>query len=136
MSHSATPRGCYRKPLGNDKGIDMRPIPKEIIDQIDDILGLKGRPHVNLSNGQWVETGAYEWNRLPSPGLLWMGSSLELRQAIANAYQEIQRTNSHIQSETDFLEHLKRTNPSSSKNMSHFIKNFVRLTSVSPTLWK
>jgi hypothetical protein len=90
----------------------MRPFPKGIIDKIDKILGMKGRPHVNLVNGQWVETGGYEWNRYPSEGLLWNGISPELKQAFSVAASTIKITNYDSNNEEIFREHLKQVNAS------------------------
>lgn len=37
-------------------------IPKEVIQKVDAALGMAGRPHHILVQGEWVDTGCFEWS--------------------------------------------------------------------------
>jgi hypothetical protein len=74
----------------------MREVPAELIQEIDDLLGLKGRPYRRFADGRWQDTGCYQWTT--AENLMEIASSIspELAQAMAEVQRQMAREASYV----------------------------------------
>jgi hypothetical protein len=64
----------------------MSEIPANLIQEIDDLLEIKGRPYRIFIDGRWKETNSYQWTKRVNPMEIMSSISPEL----ANAMGEVQ----------------------------------------------
>lgn len=86
----------------------MSSITNDLIHRIDELLGLRGRPRLTLADGQWVDTGAYEWNPYLSPGHIWRSMSPALKQAMEEASNQLSHTPSRDDPMAGFLDYFSQ----------------------------
>src|SRR2546425_273608 len=71
-------------------------ISSTVVDQLNSTLGISGRPHRILHDGQWVDTGCLEWVQAPSELDAWAGMRPNLGDALNRFYEsQKQRAYSH-----------------------------------------
>ncbi len=67
----------------------MDKIPSEVIDQINHLLGIQGKPYRRFANGEWVDTDCYQWHQ--PRALEWPEPPLELPSDLKEAMERISK---------------------------------------------
>src|SRR5574337_452388 len=82
-------------------------ISSNVIQKLNSALGMVGRPHRILYNGEWIDTGCMEWSQLPSVPEVWSDISPHLKDAIQRSQDFLQRedTDEPMATITEFFSH-------------------------------
>lgn len=100
----------------------MSSITNDLIHRIDELLGLRGRPRLTLADGQWVDSGAYEWNPYLSPGHIWRSMSPALKQAMEEASKRLAHTPSRDDPMAGFLDYFSQKDPNLQEEYEAFVR--------------
>lgn len=84
----------------------MKPVPLNIIKRLDTALGLTGRPHLILYDGQVLDTGCMKWSPNYEFYELWSQASPRLIDAIRRWYGYLDETS--LRNDSTLLETIQR----------------------------
>ncbi len=70
----------------------MMAIPDHIIEKLNSILGVTGRPHLVLWNGEWIDTGCMKWTTAPNMQDVMSQISPDLQEALTRWQQYLIET--------------------------------------------
>lgn len=91
---------------------DMSMIPADLIDEINKLLGIQGRPYDRFSDGKWVKTPCYRWQQTQSAVELLRSMSSKLGQAMAQAQESmIHNLSLHSDPMIEIRKHIQKNNP-------------------------
>jgi hypothetical protein len=98
-------------------------LPSDLISEIDELLGLKGRPYLRLTGDKLERTEGYQWSEAESTLEIWRSISPELGEAMADSQEMMSKFPFSLTDPMSRMrKHIARKAPHLVEEYDHFVE--------------